>query len=75
RRRRAWSAVLALTAVGVIAVVVGCGGGGGNNGSGGGTGGGVTNPGTPVGNYTGITVTVTIGSVTQSISSISVNVQ
>jgi subtilase family serine protease len=66
RRRRAWSTVLALAALGVMATVVGCGGGGG---------GGFTNPGTPVGNYSGVTVTVTIGSVTQSINTISVNVQ
>jgi hypothetical protein len=70
RRRRAWSAVLALAALGVMAAAVGCGGGGG-----GGGGGGFTNPGTPVGNYSGVTVTVTIGSVTQSINTLSVNVQ
>jgi hypothetical protein len=35
----------------------------------------VTNPGTPVGNYTGVTVTVTINGVTQSINTISVNVE
>lgn len=66
RRRRVWSAVLALVALGIMTTAVGCGGGGG---------GGFHNPGTPTGNYTGVTVTVTIGSVTQSINTISVNVE
>ncbi len=34
-----------------------------------------SNPGTPVGNYTGVTVTVTINGVTQSINNLSINVQ
>jgi hypothetical protein len=68
RRQRRWGAVLALLAFGAIVTGVGCGGGGGG-------GGGLTNPGTPVGNYTGVTVTATIGTVTQSISTISVNVE
>ena len=73
RRRGASSAILALAALGVMAIAVGCGGGG-SGGVGGGTHGN-TNPGTPVGNYVGVTVTVTIGNVTQTINALSVDVQ
>ncbi len=70
RPRRSWRAVVALIALAVIVSAIGCGGGG----SGGGGGGG-ENPGTPVGNYTGVSVTVTINGITQSINNLSVNVQ
>lgn len=76
RRHRAWSAVLTVAALAVMAIAIGCGGGSGGGGGGGGGGtNGNTNPGTPVGNHVGVTVTVTIGSVTQSINTLSVNVQ
>jgi hypothetical protein len=66
--RRHWSAIVASIAFVVIAFALGCGGGGG-------TGGGITVPGTPTGNYTGLTVTVTINGITQSINNLSVNVE
>ncbi len=72
-RRRAWSAVLALAALALMTVAVGCGGGGAGAGNGGTH--GNTNPGTPVGNYSGVTVTVTIAGVTQSINTLSVDVE
>jgi hypothetical protein len=72
-RRRRWSAIPALLGLAVIAAAMGCGGG--TNNSGGGGGGGGVNPGTPVGNYTGVAVTVSINGITQSISNLSVNVQ
>ena len=62
--------------VAIIAAAISCGGGsvaGGGGGSGGGGGG--NNPGTPAGNYSGVTVTVSINGTTQSTSSLSVNVQ
>jgi len=68
-RQRA-TALLILLVLAAIATSSSCGGGGGSGGGGGGG-----NPGTPVGNYTGITVTVTIGNVTQSIKTISLSVQ
>jgi len=55
----------------VIASALACGGGSGSGGGGGGGG----NPGTPVGNYPGVTVSVTINGITQSINNLSVNVQ
>jgi subtilase family serine protease len=69
-RRRRWVSIPSFLALIVIASAVGCGGGG--TGGGGGGGG---NPGTPVGNYTGVTVTVTINGFTQSISNLTVDVQ
>ncbi len=69
RPRRRWSAIIAFVAVALIASAVGCG-----SGNGGGAGGG-GNSGTPVGNYTGVTVAVTINGITQSIPNLSVNVQ
>jgi hypothetical protein len=68
-RRRRWTAALALLGLVVIASAVACGGGG----SGGAGGGGPR--GTPIGDYTGVNVTVTINGVTQSIDTLSVNVQ
>lgn len=68
--RRRWSAVPALLGLALLASAVACGGG-----SGGGGGVVVVNPGTPVGNYLGVTVTVTINGITQSINNLSVNVQ
>jgi len=61
--------VLALIVLAVITSSTGCGGGGGGPAP------PPLNPGTPVGNYSGVTVTVTIGGVTQSINNLSVNVQ
>jgi len=65
RRRQ----VLALIVLAVIASLTGCGGGSGGPPP------PPLNPGTPVGNYSGVTVTVTIGGVTESINNLSVNVQ
>jgi hypothetical protein len=69
-RRRRWRSARALLGFVVIVSAFGCGGG-----SGGGGGGSSGNPGTPVGDYTNISVTVTISGITQSISNLSVNVQ
>jgi hypothetical protein len=69
RGRHRWSAIVVLVALAVIASAAGCGGSGGNGQGGGGT------PGTPAGNYTGVTVTVTINGIRQSINNLSVNVQ
>ncbi len=66
-RRRRWRAVPALIGLVVLASTLSCGGGSGI--------GSTWNPGTPVGNYTGVTVAVTINGVTQSIKNLSVNVQ
>lgn len=69
-RQRRWNLVLASLAFAALATFASCGGGG------------STGPpppppnlGTPVGNYTGVTVTVTINGVTQSINTIAVNVE
>lgn len=67
RRHRRWAAIITFAAFVLIASAIGCGGGT--------SGGGFSNPGTPVGNYTGVTVTVTINGVMQSINNLSVNVQ
>ena len=79
RGRRERCSLLALVAFAVLLCSVGCGGGGGGGGAGGGGagggGGGGGNSGTPPGNYIGVTVTVTINGVTQSINTLSVNVQ
>jgi hypothetical protein len=69
RRRR--EAIGALASLVLMASLLGCGGGG--TGSGGGGGG--SKGGTPVGNYTGVTVTTTINGLTQSINSLSIDVQ
>jgi hypothetical protein len=63
-----WSAVLALIGLVVISSVAGCGGGSSGPPP------PPSNPGTPVGNYSGVTVTVTIAGVTESIK-LQVNVQ
>jgi hypothetical protein len=65
--RRNWRLVAVFVALAVIAATIGCGGGS--------TEGGFSNPGTPIGNYTGVTVTVTINGVQQSINNLSVDVQ
>jgi Pro-kumamolisin, activation domain/Bacterial Ig-like domain (group 3) len=67
-RQRRWNIVLACVVFVAIATFPSCGGGGGSTGP-------PPNPGTPVGNYTGVTVTVTINGVTQSINTIAVNVE
>jgi subtilase family serine protease len=61
----------------LIAVAISCGGGsmGGNGGSGNNGGGGIGSGGTPAGNYQGVTVSITINNVTQTIDNLSVNVQ
>ena len=64
--QRRWSAVAIVLALTVIASVVACGGDGSGSGGGGGS-----HPGTAAGNYTGVTVTVTINGVTQSINKLS----
>jgi len=68
RARRRSRAIIALVALTVIVSAIGCGGGGSG-------GGGSSNPGTPPGNYSGVTVTATISGVTQSLNTLSVSVQ
>lgn len=77
--RKMFAAFLALA---LTVSTISCGGGngvGGSGGGGGGTGGGGggdnSNQGTPVGTYNGVTVTVTINGVTQSINNLSIDVQ
>jgi hypothetical protein len=72
RRRCRFSAISALVTLAVIASSIACGGG---NGTGGGGTGGGGNSGTPAGNYSGVTVTVTINGIVESINSLNVNVQ
>jgi len=67
RQRTFWTISSALCLL-VMLATLGCGGGGSPAVGGG-------NPGTPLGNYTGVSVTVTINGVTQSIKNLSVNVQ
>jgi hypothetical protein len=69
-RQRRWNLVLACVVLVAIATFPSCGGGGSS-----GPPPPPPNPGTPVGNYTGVTVTVTMGGVTQSINTIAVNVE
>jgi hypothetical protein len=66
RQRRRWSTVLGLVVFAMIAFAAGCGSGGPST---------PKNPGTPVGNYNGVTVTVTINGVTESINNLSVSVE
>jgi len=68
RRPWQWNAVISLSVLAVIASAAGCGGGSSGPPP-------SMNPGTPVGNYSGLTVTATIAGVTESINSLSVNVQ
>jgi subtilase family serine protease len=68
RMKHRWSAVLTLVALAFLLADAGCGGGGG-----GGTGSG-GNPGTPRGNYPGISVTLTINGVTQTIPNLTLSV-
>jgi hypothetical protein len=68
-RRRGWGIALVFTVFALLVVSVGCGGS-----SGGGTG-PPQNPGTPVGNYGGVSVTVTVNGVTQTIPNLTLNVQ
>jgi hypothetical protein len=76
RRRWKWRAIVSLLVVAMIASSLSCGGGtGGSSANGGGTGGAASNSGTPIGSYTGVTVTVTISGVTQSVNNLSVQVQ
>ena len=68
-KRRRWGIALMFTVFALLAVSIGCGG------SSGGGGGPPPNPGTPVGNYTGVSVTVTVNGVTQTISGLTLNVE
>ncbi len=68
-KRRGWGVALMFTVFALLAVSVGCGGGGsGNSGP-------PPNPGTPVGHYNGVSVSVTINGVTQTISGLTIDVQ
>lgn len=67
QRQWRWNGVLAL--ITVTALVAGCGGGSSAPPP------PPSNPGTPVANYSGLTVTVTIAGVTESINNLSVNVE
>ncbi len=69
-RQGRWKMVLACVVFVAIATFPSCGGGGSS-----GPPPPPPNLGTPVGNYTGVTVTVTMGGVTQSINTIAVNVE
>jgi Pro-kumamolisin, activation domain/Bacterial Ig-like domain (group 3) len=69
-KRRGWGIALMFAVFALLAVSVGCGGGGG-----GGNTGPPPNPGTPVGTYSGISVTVTINGVTQTIPGLTLNVE
>ena len=68
--RRRWGLALTFSAFALLAVSIGCGGGGGGGGTG-----PTQNPGTPVGNYTNVSVTVTVNGVTQTISGLTLNVE
>ncbi len=68
-RGRHRTLVYGLIALTAVALELGCGGSGATGSLGGG---GI--PGTPAGNYSGVTVTVTINGVTQSINNLTVNV-
>jgi hypothetical protein len=68
-KRRGWGIALMFAVFALLAVSAGCGGGGGGNT------GPPPNPGTPVGSYTGISVTVTINGVKQTISGLGLNVE
>jgi hypothetical protein len=60
----------------MLASAVACGGGNGaGSGGGGGGGGGGGSSGTPPGNYTGVTVSVTINGITQTINNLNVSVK
>jgi subtilase family serine protease len=68
-KRRGWGIALIFGVFALLAVSVGCGGGSsGNSGP-------PPNPGTPVGNYNGVSVSVTINGVTQTISGLTIDVQ
>jgi hypothetical protein len=69
-RQPRWTTVLACVAFVAVATFTSCGGGGSS-----GPPPPPPNPGTPIGNYTGVTVTVTINGVTQTINTIAVNVE
>jgi hypothetical protein len=68
RGKRRWGGYGGFFAFAIIASAIGCGGGGGG-------GGGGSSPGTPAGNYTGVTVTVAINGVTQTVNNLSINIQ
>jgi Pro-kumamolisin, activation domain/Bacterial Ig-like domain (group 3) len=71
QRQLRWSAVLALIALVMIGAAAGCGGGSGSSSKPPPP----SNPGTPIGNYNGVTVTVTISGVKESINNLSVAVE
>jgi predicted RNA-binding protein with TRAM domain len=66
---RGWRIALVFTVLALLAVSAGCGGGSGGASGGGG------NPGTLPGNYRGVSVTVTINGVMQTISGLTLNVE
>ncbi len=68
-KRRGWGIALMFAVFALLAVSVGCGGGGGGNT------GPPPNPGTPVGNYTGVSMTVTINGVTETIPGLTIDVE
>lgn len=70
QRQFRWTAILVLVAFLVTGSAAGCGGGGASNGPP-----PPSNPGTPTGYYSGVTVTVTIAGVKNSISNLSVAVE
>jgi uncharacterized repeat protein (TIGR03803 family) len=67
RKQWRWTAAVFFVASGLAVVIAGCGGSAG--------GGGVQNSGTPPGVYPGISVTVTINGVTQTLQNLTLNVQ
>jgi Pro-kumamolisin, activation domain/Bacterial Ig-like domain (group 3) len=69
-KRRCWGVALMFTAFALLALSGGCGSGGGS-----GVSGPPPNSGTPAGNYNGISVTVTINGVTQTVSGLTLDVQ
>jgi hypothetical protein len=77
RRRFRWSTAFALLAFAFVLATAACGGGsssGGGGGTGGGGGGG-GNPGTPITQNAPITVSITIGGISQSVPNLTVTVQ
>lgn len=74
RQIRYWNRMIAFIGLSLMLFLTSCGGGGATVATGGGGGGG-TIPGTPAGNYQGITVMVNINGVMQLINNLTVNVQ
>jgi hypothetical protein len=64
------SRLLAIVAFAAIVSTIGCGGGNGGSGAA-----GSSSTGTPAGNYTDVTLTVTVNGATQSINNLSLSVK